>query len=101
MPANRFGYQMQKFSEARSALLVPLLQGEDEAFGLARVACSLGLNTLNLEHVEEEGMRRHLQTVQDLLNVDSRPMTLEEKRRFSSAVDHLANWFAMEHWSGA
>jgi len=107
-----FGYQTEKFSQARRALMIPFIRGEARSIADAFHACHLGLMDLKREELEEnprqwitvveramdpEGLQDPHQLGTAFIKASS--MTDDEKREFASAVDELANYFHREFWS--
>ena len=110
---DRFSYQGEKLSQARSSLMVPHAAGEDTSFACAFEFCSRAFHQFDVERVSNEDVRSWINTINDTLNTDdvddrtgegtflhrARALSEHEKRAFSRAVDELASWFNMEFWS--
>src|SRR5690349_20259924 len=110
---DRFSYQLERLSKARSNLMSPHPQGEDRAFAAAFHDCSLAFHQFDADQVTEDEPRRQIDTIKRLMGAGGvsdptgegtwfhrgRAMGTEEKMVFSRAVDELASWFAMEFWS--
>ncbi len=110
----KFGYQMQQFLAARSALMLPHPGGESESIAGAFHACSRGLHDLNKESLDDT-TRERVKIVEQIIDTtglsdpDGRGLSavkadsLTEDQRFelSRVIDDLANYFHMEFWSKA
>jgi hypothetical protein len=106
MIENHYGYPAGRFYGARRALMAPHPRGEDYSFGLAFGECHHGFGSIRDEHLDDDA-RRWVRTIRETMNTDgiedpqgrgtwflkAERLTLEEKSRFSSAVDELAHWF--------
>ena len=106
------GYQWEKFSSARSALMLPHPRGESESIAIAFHECHHALHTLNRELLDDT-VRDWIQKVEDfmdtdgLLDPDGRGLwtvkadLLTEEQRFelSNTIDELASYFSREFWS--
>jgi hypothetical protein len=108
----KFGYQLEKFSAARSALMLPHPRGESESIASAFHACSLGLHGLELDSLDDNvrDWIRKVEAFMDtagLSNPDGRglwvikadSLTEEQKFELSRVVDELAHYFDREFWS--
>ncbi|WP_433691782.1 hypothetical protein [Herbaspirillum seropedicae] len=102
----KYSYQSEKFAAARSALMLPHTKGEATSVAEAFFQCSLGL-----EHIADEGLdddaRAWLQqlsafmdtsSIQDLRNrgaylVKAEQFTIDELLQISILIDELATWF--------
>jgi hypothetical protein len=110
---DRFSYQTEKLSQARSALMAPHPWGEEKSFAEAFDYCTRAFKDFDVTQVKDENARCWIETIKrlkDTTNVQdpsgegtwvdrARAMTEEEKREFSDAVDELASWFRWEFWS--
>jgi hypothetical protein len=107
----KFGYQSEKFSAARSALMLPHPRGESESIAMAFHACYLGLRDLDRDCLGENARDWVLQ-IEALMDttglsssdssglwaVKANLLTEEQKSEFSRAVDELADYFCIEFW---
>jgi hypothetical protein len=114
MARHQFGYQGQKFSEARLALMLPHPTGEARRIADAFFACGLGLDHFDISKINDVDVRDSIDTVKRLMGTEgiedptgegtnfhrARSMTTDEKLEFSRAVDQLASWFNRQFWSG-
>jgi hypothetical protein len=110
---DRFAYQGEKLSQARSSLMAPHPMGEDRSFASAFEFCSRAFYDFDVERIKDENAHGWIDTIKRLMSTDgvsdptdegtfihrARALTDEEKREFSNAVDELASWFNMEFWS--
>ena len=96
-----FGYQSEKLSQARSALMAPHPGGEEESFADAFHYCTLAFTDFDVTRVKDENASRWIEIIERLKDTTKEgtwvnracAMSLEEKREFSEAVDELAHWF--------
>jgi len=107
-----FGYQSEKFSQARRALMIPFPQGEAQSIADAFHFCHLGLMDLKRDDLEENP-REWIAKVERAMNtgglqdphglgtgfLKASSMTDDQKREFADAVDELAQYFHREFWS--
>jgi hypothetical protein len=107
----KFSYQSEKFSEARSALMLPHPRGESESIASAFHACSLGMRDLNVNTIDSDARDwivkiERLMDTSGLSNQDERGLwavkadtfTEEQKWELSSCVNGLASYFCREFW---
>ena len=113
MTKDRFSYQTEKLSQARSALMAPHPWGEDMSFAEAFDYCTRAFKDFDVTRVKDKNAYGWIETIKrlkDTTNVQdptsdgkwiqrARAMDLEEKREFSNAVDELASWFKWEFLS--
>jgi hypothetical protein len=114
MAKHEFSYQGEKFSLARTSLMLPHSTGEERSIADAFRACSLGVHQFDISKIKDADVRDWLQTVTRLMSTEgiedatgegkwvhrARGMTMDEKRELSRAVDRLANWFNRHFWVG-
>ncbi len=113
----KFSYQAKCFSEARSALMLPFLDGEAGAIAHAFHLCDRALDELRLDRhelVDSEPVMQSIGIVERAMDttgledpfgvglwlVKAQSMSLDERRAFSNAVAELAAWFDMQFWAG-
>lgn len=115
MVKDRFNYQSEKLSQARSSLMAPHIRGEEYSFAAAFDVCSRAFHDFDVTRVEDEDAVGWIETIKRLMDTSgvedatdegtwvqrARLMTFEEKYEFSKAVDELASWFDREFWSGS
>ena len=107
-----FANQAGRFSRARSELMAPHRNGEEQSFIDAVIQCKEAFKPFDLvTRVENEDARGWLKTIKSFTdNIDAqdshedkvqyiRAMDIEEKSEFSKAVDELASWFRGKSWS--
>lgn len=113
MVKDRFDYQGEKLSLARSSLMAPHEMGEEHSYAAAFHACSLAFHQFDVSRVKNDDAVRWIETIKRLMDTSgvedptgegtwvhrARQMTLEERREFSNAVDELASFFNREFWS--
>lgn len=113
MVKDRFGYQSEKLSQARSSLMAPHIRGEEYDFAAAFDFCSRAFHDLDVTRVEDEDAAGWIEAIKRLMDTSgvedptgegtwvhrARQMTFEERYEFSNAVDELASWFEREFWS--
>jgi hypothetical protein len=105
----RFAYPTEKFSAARRRLMLPFPHGEAEAIARAFHECSLGLNDLRDEDLDEDArnwaaeLRKLMDTsgLQDpsdrgLWTIKAEQLTEDQMFELSRVVDELAHWFARQ-----
>jgi hypothetical protein len=108
----KFAYQSEKFSVARSCLMLPHTRGEAESIASAFHECSLGLHQLDLNSVSDDARSwiRRLNEFMDtrglsdpnkagLWSIKAESLTTDEQIELSRIVDELANYFHREFWS--
>ena len=110
-----FGDQAGSFLKARSDLMAPHPNGEEQSFIDAVTNCKQAYKFFEFDdlvkRVEDENARRWLKTVKGFTdNIDAqhshedkvqyiRAMDIGEKSEFSKAVNELASWFRGKSWS--
>ena len=115
MAGSEWGYQHEKFYDARRALLLPHPQGEEESIVVAFHECMHGLKGVKREDLDDHA-KRWFDIIQDAMNTDgleapagggtwavkASKMTNHERSAFADAVDQLATWFTRRaHGDGA
>ena len=108
----KFLYQAEKFSEARSLLMLPHPEGEVASIASAFHECSLGLHNLNEQELDDtaRGWGAKLKELMDtsgltdpdgrgLWEVKAASLTNEEKFELSGVIVELAGWFDRHFWS--
>ena len=114
MAKDRFSYQSEKLSQARSSLMLPHSMGEERSVAFAFEFCGRAFHQFDVGRVEDENARQWIDTIKRYMNTEgvedptgegtwvqrARMMTTDEKREFSDAVDQLASWFDREFWAG-
>lgn len=101
-----FAYQAEKFSVARSSLMIPHPNGEAASIASAFHECSLGLHDLDEQKLDDNARGcvaklNDLMDTSDLTDPDKRglwavkadSLTIEQKFELSRVVDELAHWF--------
>lgn len=110
---DRFDYQAEKLSQARSTLMAPHSMGEEQSFASAFDFCSRAFHQFDIDRVKDDAARGWIDTIKRLMSTEgvidptgeglwihrARALTLEERRSFSNAVDELASWFDISFWS--
>ena len=113
MAKERFGYQGEKLSQARSSLMAPHEMGEEHSYASAFHACSLGFHQFDVSKVKDDDAVGWIETIKRLMDTAgvedttgegtyvhrARQLTVDERREFSNAVDELASWFNRQFWS--
>ncbi len=105
----KFSYQSEKFSSARSALMLPHPNGEAASIAAAFHQCSLGLHQLYEKDLDDNARSwteklRELMDTSGLVDPDGRglwavkaaSLTVDQKFELSRVVDELAHWFHCE-----
>ena len=102
-----FAYPSEKFSAARSNLMLPHLRGEADSISMAFSECSLGLAGVDKNTLDDEA-RRWVAELDDLMDttgfedpdgkkglwmVQAETFTNDEMFQISNLVDTLAFWF--------
>jgi hypothetical protein len=99
----KYSSQAEKFSAARSDLMLPHAEGEAISISEAFHNCSLALCDLDEKGLNED-MLTHLSTIKNMLpKPDSgetdmskaEALTFDQKMELSNAVDELAHHFCM------
>lgn len=99
-------YPAEKLAAARRILKAPHPNGEADSFAHAFHECDLGLRDMRAEDLDDSA-RSWLRTIKQAMDttgiddpqgrgrwfVKAEKLSIEEKSRFSSAVDELADWF--------
>lgn len=106
-----FGYQSEKFSVARRALMLPHPHGEDASIASAFFECSLGLTDLDRSKLDDNATAwiRRLEKLMDntglsdpagngLHALKAQKLSIDEKLELSRIVDELAHWFHRKFW---
>lgn len=108
----KFAYQAEKFSVARSLLMLPHPNGEADSIASAFHECSLGLHQLDEQDLDDSA-RDWIATLKELMDttglmdpdgrglwtVKASSLTVEQQFELSNVVNELASWFAREFWS--
>ncbi len=106
-------YLAEKFSIARSILMLPHSRGEEESIAEAFHTCRSLLHTLDRDELDEDA-RGLVRKLDDLMNTDglsdpsgrglwlvkAKKFSTDEKLELSSTVDALADWFARRERPG-
>ncbi|NWA24721.1 hypothetical protein HX866_07450 [Pseudomonas gingeri] len=101
-----FSYASEKFSTARSLLMLPHPQGEDRSIAEAFFECSLGLTDIDRDQLDDDS-RAWVEELDGLMStegvldpkqegaylVKAREFTLDDRYRVSHLVDTLHYWF--------
>jgi hypothetical protein len=103
---DRFDYQTEQLSKARRMLMAPLPAGEPQGFASAFHELSLAFDHFDIDQVKNDDARGWIRTILHLLGTSdagsfqarAEQMSIDEKLRFSQAVDDLANWFDRNFW---
>lgn len=99
-------YQSEKFSVARSNLMLPHHQGEHSSVAHTFHECSLGLDGLDRSILDDyaRGLVRDLENMmsvdslsdpnsEGLYSIKAKTFSVEEKIKLSRIIDELADWF--------
>ena len=106
MASERYGYPAEKLSAARRILMAPHPEGEAVSFGHAFLECEHGLRHMRPEDLDDNA-RHWVSTIREIMDtagvvdphrrgtafVKAERLSIEDKHRFSAAVDELAHWF--------
>lgn len=105
-----FSYAAEKFSSARSALMLPHPQGEDRSIACAFFECRLGLERFDRALLDEtssnwvDRLDQFMSTddledanKEGLFLVKARKLSVDDKLQLSSIVDELQTWFGRRH----
>lgn len=106
MCVTKYSYQVEKFSGARRALMLPHPGGEDTSIAHAFLACHHGLAELDRSGLDADA-RTWVARLEEFMDstdlpdpdeigtfrVKARLMTTDEKHELSRIVDELAHWF--------
>ncbi len=104
----KFSYEAEKFSVARSALMLPHLEGESKSIYHAFNACSLGLDNLDRKLLTDDNAIKNVSKIEELMDtsgltdsedkglwkIKAELLSEEEKYDLSTAVDELASYFS-------
>lgn len=106
MTSGHYGYPAEKFRTARRILMAPHPNGEADSFARAFHECDLGLRDVCSDDLDDNARSwvRTIRQTMDTTGIDdpqgrgkwfikAERLSIEEKSRFSSAVDELADWF--------
>ncbi|ODT76129.1 hypothetical protein ABS71_03675 [bacterium SCN 62-11] len=111
---DRFDYQGEKLSQARSALMLPHSRGEEYSLADAFSFCDRAFTGFSLDRIKDPEALRHVMVIQRWMDTSGlsedvsgegtwvkrgRMMSVDNKLEFSRAVDELADWFNREFWS--
>jgi len=109
-----FTYPSEKFSVARSTLMLPHPRGEAASVAAAFHTCSLGLASLDKNALDDDA-GRWVMDLDDLMNTDgledpdgkkglwmvkAEMLTDEQKSQLSLIIDSLAVWFKSQMRNG-
>jgi hypothetical protein len=106
MISEHYSYPAEKLTAARRMLMAPHPKGEADAFAHAFHECDLGLRHVRPDDLDDTA-RSWVQTIRQTMDttgisdpqgrgtwfLKAERLSVEEKYRFSSAVDELAHWF--------
>lgn len=106
MDSGRWAYPAEKFATARRILMAPHPNGEADSFVAAFHECELGLRNVRVDDLDDDAqswvsaINWTLATtgMEDTTGRGTWPLKaeslgVEEKSRFASAVNGLADWF--------
>ena len=107
----KFAYQSEKFSIARSNLMLPHPEGEAASITYAFHEIYHGLHNLNEQELDDSA-RGWISTIKDLMDttgltdsngrglwaIKADLLTIDQKFELSRSVNELANWFDMQFW---
>ena len=105
----KFSYQDQKFSQARSCLMLPHSLGEAESIAQAFHECSLGLHGLDKDSLDDSA-RSLVNKLEELMKTDgvdesqesgtwqirAEKYSNDQKLDLANIIDDLAHWFGRE-----
>ena len=105
-----FGYAAEKFESARSVLMLPHPQGEDQSIASAFIECRHGLDRLDRNNLDDDS-RRWIGQLEKLMSttgledargeglfiLKARTLSIDDQVQLSSVVDELAHWFRRHH----
>ena len=96
-----FMYQAQKFSQARSCLMLPHSRGEAASIAEALRECNLGMHDLDRNELDDNA-RSAIFKLEEFMDSDRvAQFSNDEMLGFSHVIDELADWFARrKHSSG-
>ena len=102
-----FSYAAQKFASARSALMLPHPQGEDQSIATAFHECRLGLDRFDRSLLDESSslwinqLDRFMATEglddprrEGLFVIKARTLSIDDQIQLSSVIDELQSWFS-------
>jgi len=103
----KFSYQVEKFSSARSSLMLPHPEGEAKSLCDAFRECSLGLHNFDESLIQDDNALNNIRKIKESMNssglndqeekglwrIKAESLSEEEKYDFSNAVDELASYF--------
>ncbi|TAM80588.1 MAG: hypothetical protein EPN47_15110 [Acidobacteria bacterium] len=108
----KYRYQSEKFSTARRLLMLPHPRGETHSIVSAFHECSLGLQDVSEEDLDETAGEyvRRLRELMDTTGLEdptgegvwwvkARAMTESDEFEIARIIDELASWFGREFWS--
>jgi len=102
----KYSYAAEKFSVALHCLMLPHPDGEAESIMNAFNECSLGLENLDRDGIEEITLK-NIEMLEELMNtegledpsnkglhlVKAEQLSIDDKLKLSRIVDDLAYWF--------
>lgn len=106
-PPMKFGYQAEKLSQARSALLLPHRSGEADSIAQCFEFCSRAFHQFDASSLDDHA-RTWVETIKAFMDttgidapngrwvIKASKLTDDEKYELSNAVDQLADWFDRE-----
>lgn len=106
----KYSYPAEKFSVARSSLMLPHPRGEAASISNAFHECSLGLHELDRQDLDDSAAQ-WLRQLDDLMNTDglddphgkgtwmikAEQLDEDQKVELSRIIDELAHWFDSEN----
>lgn len=102
-----FSYAAQKFASARSVLMLPHPQGEDQSIATAFFECRQGLDRFDRALLDDsankwigqldqlmatDGLEDH--DHEGLFLIKARTLSVDDQLQLSSVIDELQSWFS-------
>lgn len=107
----KFGYQFEKLSNARRALMLPHPQGEAESIASAFHHCLLGFRDLDANALDDDA-RRCVSKITEFMDtkgiedttgrgtwaIKAGRLTSDQKFELTQVIDELAHWFESRYY---
>jgi hypothetical protein len=115
MSVGPYSYASKRFSEARSALMLPHPEGEAQSIAMCFFDCKMGLTDIKREHLDDDAAA-WVETLGEFMNTEgiedpggvgtyllrARQLTTDDQMTLSRIVDELAHYFdrrTEEEWA--
>jgi hypothetical protein len=91
-----YGYQADKFRDARKLFMLPHPRGEQDAIFRAFNECRRGLRDLDRDKLRDPGSG-WVRRLEELMKLNVRELDEGQQFEISRIIDELASWFTWTH----